>query len=118
MLDRLSKLLIESQIRYVSERDLQDAIERLLISESIPYEREYNVAPHGRIDFYFPAERIGLEVKIKDSATKLIRQLLEYAQDDRIGALLLVTTKSRLATMPPMMNGKPVRNVFLWVSGF
>lgn len=48
----------------------------------------------GRIDF-LTADGVGLELKVKGSATDVLRQLERYAHAPHVSALLLVTTRAQ-----------------------
>ena len=52
----------------------------------------------------FLAGDVGIEVKIKGSAADAFRQLKRYAESDRIGSLILVTSKAM--ALPPRVLGK------------
>jgi hypothetical protein len=92
------------------ESDLQLTIG--LVLEGVGYdgafEREYDLGAAGRIDFYFPSWRIGLEVKVGGSAASVLRQLHRYAESPAIAVLCLVTTRVRHRDVPRSLLGKPV----------
>ncbi len=65
----------------------------------------------GRVDL-----RVGgtaIELKVKGTADKVLRQLAMYAEDPTIVDLVLVTSSAKLCAMPSEINGKPVFVVFL-----
>lgn len=116
-----AELLSCHRFHFGNEKALQDGIERVLASAcsaTAEFVREFDLSPNGRIDFYNPAERVGLEVKVKGSPSAVIEQLLGYAGNPAIEALVLVTSKIKLAALPPTMNGKPLISVPLWANGF
>jgi len=73
-------------------------------------QREVRVGSADRIDFLLPGG-LGVEVKINGSLSGLTRQVHRYAQREEISALIVVTTRHRLAQLPDTMHGKPVRVV-------
>lgn len=92
------------------ESDLQLAIESVLSSAGVGrVRREYELGrAHGRIDFYLPDIRCGVELKCEGSPASVRRQLMRYATSAEIDALVLVTTRARLAASLDVLNGKPV----------
>jgi len=106
------------RLRWSTEEQLQERILLALMTSGMPFLREYNLGQSGRIDFYNPEHRVGLEVKVKGSSALVTRQLYRYAENDQVDALVLVTSKARHATaLPEKMNGKVIRVVTLWRSG-
>jgi hypothetical protein len=99
-----------------SEVAVQRGLAAVFAAESIEYRREVPV-PGGRLDFLVAGE-IALEVKLGGSAANLIRQLWRYAELDLVQALLVVTTRHRLARVPDIISGKPVRVALLLGGAF
>lgn len=91
----------------------------LLEAAGFTVEREVQLSgARGRIDFYMPAERIGIEVKVKGSPTEIVRQLSRYAQAPEIHTLMLVTGRARLGQLlPAELHGKPLHVVATWRGG-
>ena len=109
----LCKLLKQSSFVYgTEEKKLQDAIEEVLKSKGVSYEREYAFDPHNRIDFLVGGQ-IGIEVKIKGAVNAVDSQLTRYAQCAEVVALILVTTKSEHRTLPQEILTKPLYIVHL-----
>lgn len=94
------------------EKELQQAIGQVLIERGFGFEREVRLTPEDVVDFVI-APGIGMEVKMDGGLSALTRQLHRYAQSDKICALLLVTTLSRLANLPLSLSGKPLDVVCL-----
>ncbi len=109
---QLVQVLRAHKYSYSNERDLQDAIAVVLKQRDIPFSREVKLTDRDRIDFLVGLG-IGVEVKIECQTTELIRQLARYAASEDITALVLVTTKHRLALMPDALAGKPIHVVHL-----
>jgi len=91
--------------RYNTEADLHRALMAALDAAGIAYRREVFV-PGGRIDFV--VGRVGVEVKIKGSATSLARQIGKYALAEELDAFLVVTTRPAHRAIPAFANDKPV----------
>lgn len=90
-----------------SEEDLQRGISEALERAGIAHEREVRLTPRDRIDFMVGA--IGVEVKIGGGISALTRQLLRYAQVERVAELVVVSTRLQLSLQVPRdLNGKPV----------
>ena len=109
----LCKLLAAQQWRYADESDLQDAIAKLLTSHGLDYQREHHLTEKDIVDFMVGG--IALEVKIKGSASAVIRQLKRYADCDSVQCIVLVTTRRlHAAKVPWQLSGKQVRTVALF----
>jgi hypothetical protein len=99
---------------------VQDELERQLRSvTSAPLEREVSLSGHDKIDFIIGGD-IGIEVKLRAPLGQMTRQLHRYAAHDRIAAIVLLTTSARLQAnlIPPTLNGKPIRVVYLAARSF
>lgn len=113
------ELLRSYRIPFGVEAATQDAIARLFDEHGVGYVREFDLGPtHGRIDFYLPDERIGLEVKTQGSPSAVAEQLMRYATAPEVDRLVLVTGRVRLGQLPPILNGKPLDVVSLWRGAF
>lgn len=112
-------LLSSYRLPFGVELDTQDAIARLFEQHAVPFVREYDLGPaHGRIDFYLPDARIGLEVKTQGSPSSVAEQLMRYATADAVARLILVTGRVRLGQLPSSLHGKPLTVVSLWRGAF
>ena len=115
-LSTLSALIAKTRFRFNDERELQDGVEALFKANAVPYTREYILSPTNRIDFL--CGRVGVEIKIKSSMPTVQRQLWRYASDDRIDALILVTTLTKHRGIAREMQKKPVFVTYLLSSIF
>lgn len=95
--------------RFTSERDLQDGI-GIALFKMYP-SREHVLGPTDRPDFFI--DGIAIEVKPEGSLSALTRQVHRYAGYDEVRAVVVVTSRHRLAQLPPEMNGKPVSVVIV-----
>lgn len=112
----MAQLLLQIPLHafhFNTEEELHEGLAALLTQLGLKFLREYALGKHGRIDFYLPAPRLGLEVKVQGSPSAVVQQLHGYAQHKDIGALLLVTSRMRLGRLPAKMRGKPVAAVGL-----
>jgi hypothetical protein len=109
-----------SEYRYVigNEREFQEGLSRVLELSHVPFLREHDLGPFGRIDFFLPESEIGIELKVKGSLTAVLRQLHQYALSPGIQSLILVTTRDRLTRVPQTLNGKPLRTASIWMGQF
>lgn len=105
-LDDVVEVLRRSRILYATERDLQDAVEDALTGAGLLVEREVPLSSYSRIDFV--VGDVGIECKISGAWRSVARQLERYAAFDRIGSLLLVTTRNLHSNVPLTMSGKPI----------
>lgn len=98
------------------ESAVQEGVANVLSWGETAYEREVRLSDADRIDFLL-ADGTGIEVKVAGSLPALLRQLQRYAQHDRVRALLVVTTRTRLMALPEMLSGKPVAVASLLTGG-
>jgi hypothetical protein len=98
-----------------SEDTFQRGVAQALQRHGIVFLREYQLGPeYGRIDFYVPDVKIGIELKVKGSPSQVLRQLYRYAHSPDISALILLTARTRLAFSPMQINGRPFVSVPVW----
>jgi hypothetical protein len=98
-----------------SEDTFQRGVEQALQRHGIVFLREHQLGPeYGRIDFYVPDAKIGIELKVKGSPSQVLRQLHRYALSPDISALILLTARRRLAFSPMQINGRPFVSVPVW----
>ena len=112
MIERVLAALSGTYFRFSDEETLQDGIESVLIDAAIPYEREFHLSGRDRLDFLVDGS-IAIEVKIKGTTPELTRQLHRYAADPRVQAIIVVTSRMRLAMQPPVLQGTPLHIVSL-----
>lgn len=89
-----------------SEDAVQRGVSAALRSVGVAAEREVQVEC-GRLDF-LTADGVAIEVKLHGGTNDLLRQIHRYAQLDQVKAILVVTSRHRLAQMPRELNAKPV----------
>lgn len=109
----LSTLLNSYRLRYGTERQLQDDVERALEAERIPFIRECRTFT-GPIDFLVEGA-IGVECKIAGGASQVLPQLLRYAAEPNIGGIVLVTSRPTHRFSVETLGGVPFRT--LWIAG-
>ena len=93
-----------------SEYDLHTIILYTLQNAGIEALHEVPLAPRRRIDFL--CEGVGVEVKRgKPQRTALLKQLIGYAQNERVGSLVLIADHP--PKLPDMICGKKLTVVSL-----
>ena len=98
-----------------TEDSFQRGVEQVLHRHRIPFLREHPLGSEfGRIDFYLPEPKFGIELKVKGSASEVLRQLHRYAQSPDVDALILMTARVGLAFRPMRINGREVFAVPVW----
>jgi hypothetical protein len=102
-------LLEAHRFRAPSEADLQRGIAKVLEGAGVTFAREVRLNARDRIDFLLGD--VGVECKVDGSLPDLIRQIDRYALHERIGALVVVTFRLRLARLPRELHGRPVHVV-------
>lgn len=104
----LTALLRGNRYRMGSEALLQQDIETLLGLRQIKFERETRLGPGERIDFLVEGG-IGVEVKVRYPKRSIFRQLVRYAEHERISSLILVSGTAM--GLPTAVLGKPLFSV-------
>lgn len=107
-IDLVSRVLRSVGFSFSSEDDLQRGIDQVLTDRGIPHQREVVLSPKDRIDFMLDGG-VGIEVKIGGSAADLTRQVYRYCREEKIRAVIVVSSRLRLGKLPDEMAGKPVR---------
>lgn len=92
-----------------TEEELVRVARRLFDEAGLPYISEHRLNARDRIDMF--ADGLGIEFKIESSVSDLLRQLDRYASCPEIRALLLVTTRRRLANLPASLRDVPLVTV-------
>ena len=93
-----------------SEAALGTLVRNLLTDASLKVEAEVQIGEGNKDRIDFLVDRIGIELKTKGSWAEVFRQLERYALSDKLDAVVLVTTKRRVASAARghSLNGKPV----------
>jgi hypothetical protein len=99
-------------LRCTTEQDLQEDLAGLLAGEGYAAARERALGPADRPDFLLPGG-IAVEVKVKGTAGQLERQVRRYLTHADINAVLVVTNRARHRALPVVIDGKPVRVVWI-----
>lgn len=105
----IGRLLQGYRFSTSSEAVLQQAIERVLVEHGVAHEREVRLAVGDRIDFLI--DGVGIECKIDGTLPALIRQVERYTLHGRIGEILVVTSRLRLARLPRELHGKRIHTL-------
>lgn len=111
LIDRVSDCCRTYRFTRASEATLQDGFAAAMTAEGIAFEREAVLAYGERIDFL--VGDVGVELKIKGSASEVLRQLSRYARHERVQSLVLVTTRSLHLNLPRSFGGKALRVVLI-----
>lgn len=111
--EELAKALVSFRFRFKDEKELQYGVAKALELLAQPYVPEFRLNATDRLDFYLGDEQIGIEIKTKYSLAVVTRQIWRYAKDEKIKALILVTTRSSHLDMPKEILGKPLFVVYL-----
>lgn len=113
--DDIVQALLAFRLPVGDEAAFQEGVAAALAARGVAFTREFALsAGRGRIDFYLPDDRIGLELKVQGSPSDVARQLQRYALAPEIDALVLVTARARLGALPPTIGGKPLAVAALW----
>lgn len=102
-------------IRTSTENDMQSDVATVLDAAKVSFKREFILNSKDRIDFV--CGPIGIECKITGTRNAVLRQLSRYACDERISALLLLTSHASHRTLNGIyLQGKPV--FVYWINHF
>jgi hypothetical protein len=97
-------LLERASLTYTDEISLHLQIAAQLEQACFAYEREVRLADGGsRIDFVVDGW-LGIEVKIKGATGSVYRQIQRYTHCSDLDAVLLVTTRSKHASIANRLN--------------
>jgi hypothetical protein len=114
------QLILSYRYSFSQEDGLQSGIDEALTTAGIQFVREHKMGAAGRIDFYLPALRCGIELKAGRSGggpSKVCGQLVGYAEHPDIDELIVVSTRASLRSLPVTLRGKPLHAVILWANG-
>lgn len=106
ILINIQKSLKGKQLNLSNEKLLQMDIEESFKSYGLDFKREVFLDKNNIVDFMI--SELAIEVKIhgKASAMSIYRQLERYSKIDKVGAILLLTSKTM--SLPLEINNKPV----------
>lgn len=102
----LAELLSSYRYKYITETDLQNGIEEVLIKSGIAYKRELSLSTRDRPDFLI--DEIAVEVKIKGTLSQLLRQITRYVSHKEVSTVLVVGTPAWLNQIPSHIDGKAI----------
>lgn len=100
------------------EKEAQAVLEGQLREAGFDFVREHRLSPGNIVDFYFPATKVGLEVKLKAPKREIFRQIKRYCEHDEVEGLILAS--GTFMGLPGDIGGKPVWFVSLsqnWAFG-
>lgn len=87
------QILSQARLPINDEYECQNAIALHLAKAGIVFKSEYKLSPQDRIDFLCEGG-VGVEVKVKGSASVVARQLKRYEISPEIVKLVLVTRRN------------------------
>jgi predicted AAA+ superfamily ATPase len=93
------------------EKQTQIEVNNALLTLRKDFKREFILDKENIIDFYFPEDGIGIEVKLKFGAMQTLKQCERYCGFDQIKTLILLTRTAH--GFPPQIKGKDVYLVSL-----
>lgn len=108
----IRNLLRAHQYRHANEIELHGGISDVLTRAGLTPQREVHLSERDRLDFLVdlpraggPPVTLGIEVKIAGEPGDVRRQLERYAGSDRVGELMLVTTRYKhLLAIPRVLD--------------
>lgn len=117
---QLAQLLHSYRYTQTDEAGLQNQVALALADLQIAFSKEHRLNNRDIVDFWVEGETLstglGLEIKVKGSPSAVARQLLRYAQHERVDGLVLLTTRAthNPAILGTTLNGKPLEIVSVW----
>ncbi len=98
-----------------SELEFRREVVEVLNKSNIECVPEYDLGRQfGRIDVYLPQSRIGIEVKVKDSRSQILRQLHRYSLCPLVDSLVLLTSRPRFDPPVDSISGKSLTVISVW----
>lgn len=98
------QLLSTRRFPLSSEKELQAEIAKALSAAGMEYKREYRLSEADVIDFMLP-DGIGIEVKLRQQRSGILRQCERYCAHETLQGLILVSASAM--GLPPEIKGKP-----------
>jgi len=111
MINTIKSSLKNKQFSLSKEKILQQELEIYFEILGFNFLREHRLNSKNIIDFHFPDEGIGMEIKIKGNNSKIIDQLERYTSFPEVKELIFVTAKT--LDLPSEINGKPIHLIIL-----
>ncbi|MEA9392159.1 hypothetical protein SJI19_16670 [Acerihabitans sp. TG2] len=95
---------------FTDEIELQDAIEKLLISKDVRFSREVRLSAKDKPDFVLELDcgKVALEIKTGGTKNALLRQINRYLNHNEIFGVLVAGTPYFINQLPLSLNNKPV----------
>lgn len=112
-LDQVLAVIRGHRFLYTNEDELQEGIATALERAGLDARREVRLGDRDRIDLL--VEDVGIEVKVRGSASAAYAQLQRYAAHDDVAHLVLVTTLWQ--RLPQDAGGKPLTTISLAGAG-
>lgn len=99
------------RIPYMTEARMHSAIGEILAAQEWKFESEVRLSDTDRIDFLIGD--IGIECKIDGGNVAVLEQCLRYAESERVGSLILVTSCKRHRFEVDFLGGKSFSVVYV-----
>lgn len=113
--EELAVLIRSTRLRFGTESDLQDDLEKMLTAAGVVFIRECRLTKRHTIDFWIEGG-IGVECKVDGSVSEIAPQLMNYAESPKVETLLLVTSRARHRFQTNELRGKPFGVVWVGAS--
>ena len=101
------------RIPFMTEARMQAAVAEILGSQGWDFTSEFRLSDTDRIDFL--AGEVGIECKIAGGPTEVLMQCQRYTEHERVGSLILVTSRNTHRFDVDFLGGKAFSVV--WVAG-
>lgn len=98
--------LATTRFTWATEVELQRGLAAAFAARGLSVEREARLDVRNRVDFLIG--RVGVEVKVAGAWLDVERQVVRYAESDRVDAVVVVTSRPDHTRIPTVVNGKPV----------
>jgi hypothetical protein len=94
------------RLTFSNELELQNLLCDIFERAGIAFQREFQLSPEDRPDFYI--KPFAIEVKVGGSIINHLRQMKRYNSHDCVEGTILIGTKPFAAMIPPLLSGKPI----------
>lgn len=101
------------RIPYMTEARMHEAVAEILTMQRWKFTRECRLSDTDRIDFL--CGDVGIECKVDGGPTEVLMQCQRYTEHERVGSLILVTSRASHRFEADFLGGKSFSVV--WVAG-
>ena len=113
--DAVASLIGGHQFGFADEQQFQTGVEKLFADRGVTFAREHRLSASHRIDFMVADNdtNVGVELKVAGSTGSVTEQITSYLRYATVDGIVLVTTQAGHRAIPTVIDGHPVRVVYV-----